>query len=298
MTLAVWRYGIPRAYDTAHMKPKIMGNGSVLREKSPRVRVVGPKYGNLGSTDKPNSCSHNPAENDTRGAPNAADQSKECQIESEQDSFSNPLWLTFFLPVNRRGLAAPQTVLHDGKNLSPHRPRNRRRAGAPTATSSLDRALQRLLVCTTIVALDLNKKPTNIDNFGLMITLHPRPHKEAGSRFQFISAAVTPMPEMVDKFIMTLGAQSQQGADHGPNLMKLHKQHHDELKERTGGMEDYATMTVVVRNVGEHEEESAVNLTAVEQIQVNWDPQEIHAERAADGSKTQQVLEPEDPSQS
>ncbi|KAJ7901077.1 hypothetical protein B0H14DRAFT_1363553 [Mycena olivaceomarginata] len=43
--------------------------------------------------------------------------SKECQSESEQDSFSNPLWLTFFLPVNRRGLAAPQTVLHDGKKL-------------------------------------------------------------------------------------------------------------------------------------------------------------------------------------
>jgi hypothetical protein len=150
-----------------------------------------------------------------------------------------------------------------------------------------------------------------------VVTFHPRPHKEAGSRFQFISTAVTPMTEMVDKFIMTLGAQSQQGADHGPNLMKLHKQHRDELKERTGGMEDYATIVVVVRNVGEHalpgavkteircahcrfidEEESAVTLTAVEQIQANWDPQEICAERVADGSNTWLVLEPEDPSQS
>jgi hypothetical protein len=53
-----------------------------------------------------------------------------------------------------------------------------------------------------------------------VITLHPRPHNKAGSRFRIIFAAVTPMMETVDKFIMTLGAQPQQGADHGPNLMK------------------------------------------------------------------------------
>ncbi|KAJ7263145.1 hypothetical protein B0H12DRAFT_1103553 [Mycena haematopus] len=107
------------------------------------------------------------------------------------------------------------------------------------------------LVCATIVALDLNKHPENFDKFGLVVKLNPRPHKEAGSRFKLISAVVMPMAEVITKYIMILGSQSQ-GPEHGPNLMKLHKQHRDELKAKTGGMEDYATMIVVATNVGEH----------------------------------------------
>ncbi|KAF7334540.1 hypothetical protein MVEN_02283800 [Mycena venus] len=103
------------------------------------------------------------------------------------------------------------------------------------------------LVCAAIVALDLNNHPENIDDFGIVVTLHPRPHKEAGARFQFISAVVTPMAEMVVKFIMALG-----GAEHGKTLLKMHQQHRDELKARTNGMEDYATMIVIATNTGEH----------------------------------------------
>ncbi|KAF8175474.1 hypothetical protein K438DRAFT_1979702 [Mycena galopus ATCC 62051] len=107
------------------------------------------------------------------------------------------------------------------------------------------------LVCAAIVALELNKHPENFDKFGLVVTLHPRPHKEAGARFQLVSAVVTPMAELVAKYILILGSQSQ-GPEHGPNLMKLHKQHRDELKARTGGMEDYATMVIMATNAGEH----------------------------------------------
>jgi hypothetical protein len=103
------------------------------------------------------------------------------------------------------------------------------------------------LVCATIVALKLNKHPENIDNFGLVVTLHPRPHHEAGSRFQLISAVVTPMAEMMAVYMASLEAQA-----HAVDLLKLHKQHRDELKARTRGMEDYATVIVVAKNLGEH----------------------------------------------
>ncbi|KAJ7161972.1 hypothetical protein C8R43DRAFT_1123679 [Mycena crocata] len=54
------------------------------------------------------------------------------------------------------------------------------------------------LICATIVALNLHKRPSNIDTFGLVVSLHPRPHAEAGARFDFISAVVTPMAEIAE----------------------------------------------------------------------------------------------------
>ncbi|KAJ7445840.1 hypothetical protein FB451DRAFT_791947 [Mycena latifolia] len=106
------------------------------------------------------------------------------------------------------------------------------------------------LVCATIVALKLNEHPENIDKLGLIITLRPRPHAEAGSRFDLVSAVVTPMAEIVD--LMGLQSLQAQGPNHGPTVMELHKQHRDALKKRTAGQEDYATVVVIARNVGPH----------------------------------------------
>ncbi|KAJ6589334.1 hypothetical protein B0H19DRAFT_1103618 [Mycena capillaripes] len=103
------------------------------------------------------------------------------------------------------------------------------------------------LVCAIIVALELNKHPKNIDNFGLVVTLHPRPHAEAGARFHLVSAVVMPMAELVVTFV---DVPARPG--HGSTLMQLHKEHRDELKARTKGMEDYATMVIVAMNKGPH----------------------------------------------
>ncbi|KAJ7086799.1 hypothetical protein B0H15DRAFT_950311 [Mycena belliarum] len=106
------------------------------------------------------------------------------------------------------------------------------------------------LVCATIVALELNKHPENIDKWGLLINLQPRPHNEAGSRFALVSAVVTPMPQLAD--LMSLQSLQAQGPNTGPGVMELHKQHRDALKKRSAGQEDYATVIVVARNAGPH----------------------------------------------
>ncbi|KAJ6511186.1 hypothetical protein C8R45DRAFT_1207878 [Mycena sanguinolenta] len=140
------------------------------------------------------------------------------------------------------------------------------------------------LVCATIVALDLHRHPDNIDNFGLVVTLHPRPHKEAGSRFKLISAVVTPMEEVMTKFILLLGSQSQ-GLEHGVNLMKLHKQHRDELKARTKGMEDYATMIVVATNTGDNA------LPGGLQTEIRFKPIGIHKKLVGSAQLTDPTLD-------
>jgi hypothetical protein len=107
------------------------------------------------------------------------------------------------------------------------------------------------LICAAIVALDLHRHPENIDNFGLVITLHPRPHAQAGSRFQLISALVTPLAETMKTLVGYQQAQAR-GADVGPNLAELHKQHREKKKQETGGMEDYAAVLAIAMNEGTH----------------------------------------------
>ncbi|KAJ7659322.1 hypothetical protein DFH06DRAFT_439300 [Mycena polygramma] len=95
------------------------------------------------------------------------------------------------------------------------------------------------LVCAAIVALRLNKRPANINNFGLVVTLQPRPHAEAGARFRLVSAVLTPLREM-----QTLYMPGQ--------LVQMHEQHRDELKAETNGLQDYATVVVTASNDGPH----------------------------------------------
>ncbi|KAJ6602811.1 hypothetical protein DFH09DRAFT_1125577 [Mycena vulgaris] len=106
------------------------------------------------------------------------------------------------------------------------------------------------LVCATIVALELHKHPANIDAFGLVVTLTPRPHAEAGARFDLFSAKVRPMAEIE----VLMGFQRTQARSGGtsPHVMELHRQHRAALKARTGGVEDYATMVVIAQNRGPH----------------------------------------------
>ncbi|KAJ7113037.1 hypothetical protein C8R44DRAFT_797109 [Mycena epipterygia] len=106
------------------------------------------------------------------------------------------------------------------------------------------------LVCATIVALELHKHPENIDKVGLVVSLRPRPHAEAGSRFDLVSAVVTPMARIED--VMGYHRAQARSANPGPHVIELHRQHREALKKRTGGLEDYATVIVIAQNIGPH----------------------------------------------
>ncbi|KAJ6620497.1 hypothetical protein B0H10DRAFT_2021813 [Mycena sp. CBHHK59/15] len=106
------------------------------------------------------------------------------------------------------------------------------------------------LVCATIVALELNKHPENIDKVGLVITVYPRPHPEAGSRFNLVSAIVTPMGAMEN--IMALQDKQATSQNTGPTVIEVHKQQREALKKRSGGQEDFATVIVIAKNLGPH----------------------------------------------
>ncbi|KAK7018412.1 hypothetical protein R3P38DRAFT_2982630 [Favolaschia claudopus] len=104
------------------------------------------------------------------------------------------------------------------------------------------------LVCATIVALELNAHPENIDDFGIIVLLRPRPHKEAGARFKLHAASVVPMQDMTDIYLKHPGIDRAQIEE----IFRLHRQHRDELKAKSGGTEDYATMLLIAQNDGDH----------------------------------------------
>ncbi|KAJ7704164.1 hypothetical protein B0H16DRAFT_1747739 [Mycena metata] len=126
------------------------------------------------------------------------------------------------------------------------------------------------LICAAIVALQLNKQPSNIDTLGMLITLRPRPHPEAGARFQLVSAEVIPMAQMMAILVDYQQAQARAGADVGPTLAELHQQHRDALRAKSGGTEDYATSIVIARNEGPYP------LPGEHNMEVRFKPLNIH----------------------
>ncbi|KAJ7330869.1 hypothetical protein DFH08DRAFT_881970, partial [Mycena albidolilacea] len=103
------------------------------------------------------------------------------------------------------------------------------------------------LMFAAIVPLDLYKRPKNIDNLGLVITLRPRAHPQAGSHFKLVSARTAPLSIMMAIMVATQRSQAR-GPASGPNLAELHQPHRDEQRVKTGGMEDYAAVIVIANN--------------------------------------------------
>ncbi|KAJ7906193.1 hypothetical protein B0H13DRAFT_2021511 [Mycena leptocephala] len=83
----------------------------------------------------------------------------------------------------------------------------------------------------------------------LWFSRHAPPASSPRSRLAFPAdfCCGDAMAEMMTGYMASLEAQA-----HAVDLLKLHKQHRDELKARTRGMEDYATVIVVAKNLGEH----------------------------------------------
>ncbi|KAJ7741181.1 hypothetical protein DFH07DRAFT_778180 [Mycena maculata] len=88
------------------------------------------------------------------------------------------------------------------------------------------------LVCATIVALEVSKCPENIDKFAA-----PPRRGQLAIRFGLGGG---------DAHGMRLQSMQAQGPDTGPTVT----QHRDALKVRSGGQEDYATVMVIVKNLG------------------------------------------------
>lgn len=103
------------------------------------------------------------------------------------------------------------------------------------------------LMCAIIVALDLHKHPENLDKFGLVVTLRPRAHPEAGSRFSLISAEIGTLSGLMEIVVERQLLQAR-GADVRPNVAELHQQHRDQQRRETGGTEDYAAVMIIVQN--------------------------------------------------
>lgn len=96
------------------------------------------------------------------------------------------------------------------------------------------------LTCALIVALQLPTHPENIGLYGLVVTLHPRPHKEAGARFRLHTAVVEPMANI----------EAMMRPNGGAETLVIHRQKREELRKESGGEADYGAVVVVATNEG------------------------------------------------
>ncbi|KAE9388232.1 hypothetical protein BT96DRAFT_927203 [Gymnopus androsaceus JB14] len=117
-----------------------------------------------------------------------------------------------------------------------------------TAQSRLQRHLRlwiaRFHVSLThaiVPALELQKNPTDIENYGMIIHLQPRKHRESGSRFTSQSATIVPMAQL--KLLY-------EGAAGGNTILQEHARQRAALRKKSEGREDYATMLVIAQNTG------------------------------------------------
>ncbi|KAJ6570504.1 hypothetical protein DFH09DRAFT_1080070 [Mycena vulgaris] len=111
-----------------------------------------------------------------------------------------------------------------------------------TAKTMKSSARRPCIVCQTRVK-SKECQSSGAYDFGLVILLH---HAEAGSRFDFHTAVVMPMAKIAE--VMALQKSQGRGPNIGPDTMELHKQHRDELKERSGGR--CLGDVVMVENIG------------------------------------------------
>ncbi|KAJ7077006.1 hypothetical protein B0H15DRAFT_862808 [Mycena belliarum] len=133
------------------------------------------------------------------------------------------------------------------------------------------------LLCAVIPALELNKHPENIDKFGLVVVLQPRPHPEPGARFALRSATVMPMDGIVE--IMGVERVKAQGA----SVMQLHRERRAALRESSAGDEDYATVVVIATNTGPHK------LPGPSAAEIRFKPVNIYGEMV----RSPQLIDPE-----
>jgi len=96
------------------------------------------------------------------------------------------------------------------------------------------------LLCAAIVGMNIRDSFSNIDKFGMIVRLSPRPHAITGARFSFESCSIVSMMEFKAIFM-------------GYGMGMILDQHEKEralLKAKSKGEEDFAACVIIATNVG------------------------------------------------
>ncbi|KDQ60357.1 hypothetical protein JAAARDRAFT_603915 [Jaapia argillacea MUCL 33604] len=94
-------------------------------------------------------------------------------------------------------------------------------------------------------AFNLTHDFSNISKYGLLITLHPRPHPIIGARFHIHSITLLTL----SSFAVLLGSVSPGTVE---QMMKQHHIERQALQEQTNGEQDSAPVLIFAVNKGEH----------------------------------------------
>lgn len=98
------------------------------------------------------------------------------------------------------------------------------------------------LTVAAIVGMGINHSFSEIDNYGMIVRLTPRPHSILGARFSLESCSILPMDEF--KEITTMIGMEK--------VLVQHERERNMLKERTRGQQDFIACFVMTANEGRY----------------------------------------------
>ncbi|KDR76179.1 hypothetical protein GALMADRAFT_247397 [Galerina marginata CBS 339.88] len=120
------------------------------------------------------------------------------------------------------------------------------------------------LLCAAIVGMNIRDSFSNIDKYGMIVRLSPRPHPITGARFSLESCSIVSMLEFK---IIFLG--------YGMGLiLEQHEKERALSKAKSKGEEDFAACAVIANNVGKWKLDGEHN------IEVRFKPLSMSRSRA------------------
>lgn len=98
------------------------------------------------------------------------------------------------------------------------------------------------LAFAAIAGMGVNRSFSNIDKYGMIVRLTPRPHSITGSRFSLQSCSIVPMEE----FRIIAAAQNSE------KILMQHARERELIKEKTAGQQDFIACFVIATNEGRY----------------------------------------------
>ena len=96
------------------------------------------------------------------------------------------------------------------------------------------------LICAAIVGMNIHRSFSNVDKYGMLITLEPRPHEIVGARYNMESCEILSMGEF-RAFLTKLGMDA---------VFAQHEREREYTKKKSGGDTDFAACLVIAMNKG------------------------------------------------
>lgn len=98
------------------------------------------------------------------------------------------------------------------------------------------------LTLAAVVGMGINRSFSNVDKYGMIVHLTPRPHSVVGARFSLESCSIVPINEFQP--VVTI---------YGPyQVMNQHERERKLSRERTNGMQDFVACLVIANNEGRY----------------------------------------------